>query len=101
MPNADFVTVAHARYRLECPLCEKAKGQVMITEPDGNHIKLECKTCGVLGTTEFSWDWYCPAGVLVQDHGAAAAEVLAVWLFDNPPNPVTQLAAIARRAGDA
>ncbi len=99
MPNIGFPSIAFARYHLECPLCKKDKGTVSITEPDGEHINLECKTCGNLGTiTEFAWDWATPSGITLRDHGRDAAELLTIWLHDNPPSAVTQLGAVARRA---
>lgn len=101
---SEYAAVAHARYALECPLCNKAKGQVLITERRhtqtsfGGFLHVECKDCGPLGQTEIEWDWASPAGTRLSDHGRDAAEVLTVWLMDHPPPAVDQLAAIARRA---
>ncbi len=99
-----YGVVSHARYHLECPLCNRAKGQVLITEQDrapngmGGYLRMECKTCGPLGQTEIEWDWAVPAGTRISEHGRDAAEMLTVWLVDHPPPAVDQLAAVARRA---
>ena len=106
MPNwQEYGVVSFARYALECPLCNKAKGQVLITESRhpllggyGGFLHVECKTCGPLGQTDIEWDWACPAGTTLREHGQSAAEMLTVWLMDNPPQVVDQLASIARRA---
>lgn len=90
-----------ARYHLACPLCKKAKGQVLISERAvTTHVTthLACKTCGDLGTIDWTWDWATPSGLSARDHGLAAAEIITVRLSDNPPNVVTQLAALARRS---
>jgi len=102
---SEYGVVSHARYALECPLCNKARGQVLITErcqtanSYGGLLHMECKTCGELGQTEIAWDWAVPAGTRMSEHGRDAAEILTVWLMDHPPSAVVQLAAIARRIG--
>ena len=103
MSNFNYQHCAAARYHLECPSCHKSKGQVDI-EQHGNPgdwtLKLTCKTCGNLGTTDFDWDFSTPTGVTMDQHGAALGRILTVWLVDNPPPVVDQLGAIARREED-
>lgn len=98
----DYGSVVHARYHLECPQCNKAKGQVLITEQTrlgtSPHIVMTCKDCGLLGRAEFDWDWAVPVGVSQGVHGRDAAEALTIWLADHPPSAVDQLARIGRSA---
>ena len=103
MSNFNYGAAASARYHLECPICSLSKGEVKIEETASAaecRLKLTCKTCGNLGTTDFDLDFAVPSGISPSEHGKSIGEILTVWLKDNPPPAVDQLAAVGRKAVD-
>lgn len=106
MPNQDggmSAALASARWHMKCPLCKQAEGVLTFPEiknKDGQAVgtKLTCAKCGVLGKAPYTFDFACPTGITEIEHGKAAAILFAMWLVDNPPDVVQQLAAVHSRA---
>jgi len=100
MPNMDFNSpaLATARWHMECPLCLKAKGSISFKESiPASGTEIICERCGLLGVSDYVFDWAIPPGVTSVEHGQAASILFSMWLKDNPPDAVTQLAAVANR----
>ena len=97
MANFDWSVAAAARYHLVCPLCKEGHGHVEIEEC-GRTLRVTCKTCGKLGDTTWEWDFAVPSGISQDHHGQSLGRILTVWFKDNPPDAITTLGAIGRRA---
>lgn len=107
--NWDVNSLALTRWHLVCPLCKGDKGKVTLdvcqrdskVVSDTRDLLIGCKDCGEIATCRtLDFDFATPAGIPPLAHCEAIAALIQIWLYDNPPSVIQQLAALADRPDD-